>query len=762
MQTNPGAAGSTEQSKREIAIQGGLMWQVSPDLMCVCDLAGRFELTNPAWEAALGWTVEELSGKPYVELLHPDDVERTMAAVADCMARGEPAIRFENRHRAKDGSWRWLSWVAIASGEKLYCSARDVTADKAQADELAASVQERERAWRNARDLMVVVDKEGYFREVNPAASRVLGYAPEEMVGRLTYDFIVPEHHAGSAGALEHALKEELPGYTNRMRRKDGGERWISWVAAPEGEVVYAYGRDVTQERERDGMLDRSRARVRAIFETSYQLQGLLSPEGAVLDANRTSLAAIGAGIEQVVGKPLWETPWFAATPGAPEKAREAALAAASGESPRFEATLNVAAGPRSYEFSLRPVREASGAVVAIVTEAMDLTERKAAEETMRQAQKMEAVGQLTGGLAHDFNNLLASVSGSLELLRRRIEQRRFHELARYVDIGRGAAQRAAALTHRLLAFSRRQTLDPKPTDVGALAVGMEDMIRRSVGPTLATEVAVADGLWATLVDPPQLESALLNLSINARDAMPDGGELTIRAANQTVVGAAAREWGLEPGDYVALRVSDTGSGMSPEVLARVFEPFYTTKPLGQGTGLGLSMVYGFAKQSGGAVRIESKVGVGTTVAIYLPRYEAGVEEAREEAPADPPKGEKGQTVLVVDDEASVRTLVVDVLQDLEYWPLEAKDGASAMAILASGQRIDLLITDVGLPGGMNGRQVADAAREKRPDLPVLFITGYALGAMEGKELIGERMHVMSKPFGMDALAIRIKQLIEG
>ncbi|MES2184031.1 MAG: PAS domain-containing protein [Pseudomonadota bacterium] len=392
------------------------------------------------------------------------------------------------------------------------------------------------------------------------------------------------------------------------------------------------------------------------------------------------------------------------------------------------------------------------------ITEA--LAQRENAEEALRQSQKMEAVGQLTGGLAHDFNNLLASISGSLELLKKRVEQGRYTDLDRYIGIARGATQRAAALTHRLLAFSRRQTLDPKPTDANRLIQGMEDLIRRTVGPEIRVDIDLDAHLWPTLVDPHQLENALLNLCINGRDAMADGGTLTVKTANQPINSSVAEEWNVEHGDYVALYVTDAGSGMSTELVKRVFEPFFTTKPLGMGTGLGLSMVYGFARQSGGDVRIHSEVGLGTSVCIYLPRHTVA-ETVELASPAmDVPRAVRGQTVLVVDDEPSVRLLVLEILREAGYAALEAADGASAMAILRSDARLDLLVTDVGLPGGMNGRQIADAARMDRPGLPVLFVTGYAEGAMSPQMPIG--MHLMPKPFGMDALVARVKQLIDG
>ena len=383
------------------------------------------------------------------------------------------------------------------------------------------------------------------------------------------------------------------------------------------------------------------------------------------------------------------------------------------------------------------------------------------AEEQLRQSQKMEAAGQLTGGLAHDFNNLLTGVIGSLELLRTRISQGRLNDVDRYVEAAQGAANRAAALTHRLLAFSRRQTLDPKPTDVDRLVSGMEELVRRTVGPAITVETAAYADLWTTLVDPGQLENALLNLCINARDAMPDGGRLIVETANRCLDWRAARERDLEPGEYVSLCVSDNGTGMSPEIVAKALDPFFTTKPIGMGTGLGLSMIYGFVKQSGGQVRIHSEVEKGTTVCLYLPRHRGDAEAAGSTPElADAPRAEAGQAVLVVDDEPTVRMLVTDVLEDLGYTAIEAVDGAAGLKILRSDVRIDLLVTDVGLPGGMNGRQVADAARVARPELKVLFITGYAENAVLRHGHLEPGMHVLIKPFAMEVLANRIKELI--
>ncbi|MEN0104963.1 MAG: ATP-binding protein [Pseudomonas sp.] len=383
------------------------------------------------------------------------------------------------------------------------------------------------------------------------------------------------------------------------------------------------------------------------------------------------------------------------------------------------------------------------------------------AEEKLRQSQKMEAVGQLTGGLAHDFNNLLAGISGALELMNKRFAQGRLSEIDKYMSAAQGAAKRAAALTHRLLAFSRRQTLEPRPTNVNTLMYGMTELIQRTVGPAIVVETLGASDLWPAFVDASQLENALLNLCINARDAMPDGGRITLETANHWLDAEAARAHEIPAGQYLCLSVSDTGSGMSPEVMAHVFEPFFTTKPIGQGTGLGLSMIYGFAQQSGGQVRIVSSVNQGTTVSIYLPRHNGAA--PHEEQAADETgvaAAQRGETVLVVDDEPTVRMLLADVLGELGYLVIEAADSVAGLKLLRSDVHIDLLITDVGLPGGMNGRQMADAGLALRPQLKTLFITGYAENAAIGMGQLQPGMQVLTKPFAVDALTVRVRELL--
>ncbi|ONG46627.1 hybrid sensor histidine kinase/response regulator [Pseudoroseomonas deserti] len=389
--------------------------------------------------------------------------------------------------------------------------------------------------------------------------------------------------------------------------------------------------------------------------------------------------------------------------------------------------------------------------------------ERREIAAALAQAQKMEAVGQLTGGLAHDFNNMLVGISGSLELLQRRLDQGRHEQLGRYVAMAQQGAERAAALTHRLLAFSRRQTLDARATPVNALVDGMLNLIRATVGPEITVERHLASDLWLTLCDPHQLENALLNLCINARDAMATGGTLTIGTANLRLDRQEASMLSeARAGDYATLSVTDTGTGMSPEVLARVFEPFFTTKPQGQGTGLGLSMIYGFVQQSGGHVQIDSAPGRGTTVRLALPRHEArGPQPAAEQQVAARLDG-RDKVVLVVDDEASVRLILAEVLGDLGYTVIEASAGHEGLSLLRSSPPIDLLVTDVGMPGGMNGRQLADAARRQRPELPVLFVTGFAASGLARDGTLPEGMQVLAKPFPVGELIRKVQELLPG
>jgi PAS domain S-box-containing protein len=628
-----------ERQVIERSAVGGQFWQISPDLLGVLNGDGYFERTNPAWLRVLGWSEEEVLQQSIFELLHPDDREPTRGGF-EYMKEGNPILRFDNRYLRKDGGYNWFAWSAAPLGDAYYCSGRDITAEKEHAAALAASAAERDRVWRYSRDLLIVINLDGVFRAVNPACTEILGYRPEELIGRNLLEFIWPEDLAFTRGGLRAASKQDIDDFENRYAHKDGTPRWISWHTSAEGDVVYGYGRDITQV-----------------------------------------------------------------------KAAQAQLSLA--------------------------------------------------QEQLRQSQKMEAVGQLTGGLAHDFNNLLAVICGQLELLQLRLAQGHLGGVERYIGSAQGAARRAAALTQRLLAFSRRQTLDPRPTDANRLISGMEELIRRTIGPNIVLEVVGAGGLWPIFIDHSQLENAMLNLCINARDAMPAGGRITIETANKWLDDRTARERELPPGQYISICVTDTGTGMTPEVKARAFDPFFTTKPLGEGTGLGLSMIYGFVRQSGGQVRIYTEVGDGTTMCLYLPRFIGSMADADTPEVALPADHGTGETVLVIDDQPEVRGLIVQVLEQNGYLTMEAGDGPSGLKILQSDARVDLLITDVGLPGGMNGRQVADAARVARADLRVLFVTGYAENAVVGNGRLDPGMEIITKPFNIDNLSNKVREMLD-
>ena len=408
-------------------------------------------------------------------------------------------------------------------------------------------------------------------------------------------------------------------------------------------------------------------------------------------------------------------------------------------------------------------VRNDAGELIGFAKVTRDITEKReaqqqleAAREALFQSQKIESVGQLTGGIAHDFNNMLAGVIGALNLLDRRIKAKRYDETDKYIAAALDAANRAAALTSRLLAFGRRQSLDIKPVNLAAAVRSIRQMVASGMGENIAIETNFDDEGLMALADLHQLESAILNLAINARDAMPKGGTLTFSTAPTRV--GAERRGDLQPGDYVLVSVADTGLGMTADVMEKAFEPFFTTKPSGAGTGLGLSMVYGFVKQSGGHVEIESVEDLGTTVTLYLPRAPQEVTDNAARRKGKTPKGD-GEVVLVVEDDRHVRMLVMDVLEELGYEAKEATDANAAIPYLESNQPLDLLISDVGLPG-LNGRQLADIARHHRPGLRVLFLTGYAAHASVRSEFLAQGMDLMTKPFELDALAAKIKEML--
>ena len=632
----------------------------------------------------------------------------------------------------------------------------------------------------------ILLDHAFSVTEVNAEGLRIDGRPREEIVGCHLLEAWPEAEHFPIWPAYRRAMAERVPVALECRYASDRRDFWLDVRAypVPEGGGLAVFYRDVTARKRAEAALRDSEGRLRPLVSAS-------SDALYRMNADWTGMRQLsGGGFLSDTGR--LNRAWLEEYIYPDDQARVlAAIQEAMRTRGVFELEHRVRRADGTLGWTLSravPLLDPDGGIREWFGAASDVTARKEAEaalrhanealearvaertaelsqaaDALRQSQKMEAVGQLTGGLAHDFNNLLAGIMGSLELLQARVAQGRIGDLDRYLAAAQGAAKRAAALTHRLLAFTRRQTLDPKPTDVNRLASGMEELIRRTVGPQVAVEIVGAAGLWVTLVDPNQLENALLNLCINARDAMPDGGRLTVETANRWLDERTARQRDLPPGQYVSLCVSDTGTGMTPEVVQRAFDPFFTTKPIGMGTGLGLSMIYGFVQQSGGQARIYSEVGQGAMVCLYLPRHHgAAASENAEAELAGAPRAEQGETVLVVDDEPTVRMLVTEVLEDLGYTAIEAADGPTGLKVLRSDARIDLLVTDVGLPGGMNGRQVADAGRAVRPELKVLFITGYAENAVLSHGHLDPGMHVLTKPFAMEALASRIKELIAG
>ena len=639
-------------------------------------------------------------------------------------------------------------------------------AGRALLDQHAATRNaELDCAWRVSQELLVVALPDGTIETVNPMWTTVLGYAPSEIVGQNFTQFTHPGDVEATLAVFAGILRQPLTvPHVYRFRHRNGSWHWLSWTGAFAGGKVYAAGRDLMPERQREHALRDAEEFTRLALDSVGGV-GIWNADLQQGDYVCDAAIADLYGVDPVRGAGGVPADEFLANVHPDDLAAlgvEIARSLTNGKDMAFEYRLRHPNGTVRWVLSRwRTHMDDNGQPVRRTGIGIETTSQRNLEEQLRQAQKMEAVGQLTGGLAHDFNNLLAGITGALDLMQIRIRQGRTAELERYMTVAQGAARRAAALTHRLLAFSRRQTLDPRPTNVNALVAGMEELIRRTVGPQIALEVVGTVGLWPTLIDAGQLENALLNLCINARDAMPGGGRITIETANKWLDHGAARAHDIPEGQYLSLCVTDTGTGMTPELAAKVFEPFFTTKPMGEGTGLGLSMIHGFARQSGGEVRIYSEVGEGTTVCIYLPRYygELDAEDAGLRIEADAPGGQ-GETVLVVDDEPSVRMLVVEVLQDLGYNAIEAGDSAAGLKLLHSDARIDLMVTDVGLPGGMNGRQLADAALERRPGLKVLFITGYAENSLIGNGHLRPGMQVLTKPFAIDALTERIREMI--
>lgn len=627
----------------------------------------------------------------------------------------------------------------------------------------------------SVRDYAIyMLDAHGIVTSWNPGAQRFKGYTAAEIIGQHFSRFYTEDDH--QAGVPQRALtialtegKFEAEGW---RVRKDGSRFWAHVLIDPirdDGGNLVGFAkvtRDITERKQAQEALRQSETHFRLLVQgvIDYAIF-MLDTTGHVTNWNAGAQRMKGYAAEEIIGEHFsrFYTNEDRAA-GIPMRGLRTAEQTGKFETEGWRLRMD---GTRFWaSVVIDAIRDTDGTLIGFAKVTRDITERKKAQEALEetraalfQAQKMEAVGQLTGGITHDFNNLLQAIGGSLEIIQQRLAAGR-GDVERYVTAAQTSVDRAAALTRRLLAFARRQPLKPERTDLKALVDGLRDMIERSVGETVRVETRLAPELWPIWADANQVEAALLNLAINARDAMPDGGRLTVQGANTHLDEAAvASEAGMQPGNYVMLEVADTGTGMPPEVRARAFEPFFTTKPIGQGTGLGLSQIYGFARQSGGCVRIASTVGRGTSVTLYLPRYQ-GAETASspEKAPDRPPLPVTG-TVLVVEDEAIVRMLLVEALREQGSTVLEAEDGNAALTILASPTGIDLLVTDVGLPG-ISGQQIAETARSMRPHLKVLFLTGYAGNADTDKEVLGPCTRLLGKPIAIDQFLAQVYEIL--
>jgi len=790
----------TEHKRREQALRDSRqrfqdMLEALPQIAFVIGIDGVAEYYNRRFVEYVG---RPIGADPAsrTALHHPDDQGQLVKARMEA-AFYDREYTAEIRIRRHDGAYRWhfircsplkrdgktVSWLGTAIdihdmreaqetqrqvNDRLEQRVAERTRDLAEANQrLRASEENHRSLFRKAPVPMHSLDAQRRIADVNERWLDLFGYAREEVIGRKMADFYASENMTLHDTRWRELLETGSVRDVERQFVKKSGEVFDGLISAylehdDEGRFTRTISVivDITARKHAEDAVSRERQLSELLIENGTDGIIGIDKEMRYIAWNPRMETISGIAREQVLGRHLFERrPDFLGTP-----VEAAWRAAMEGRRSTLRDQPHNYPPPGKSGFSdinFAPLYTRDRGIIGGFAFLHDTTERRRIEEQLRQSQKMEAIGQLTGGVAHDFNNLLTIIVGNLDNLQRHLPDKA--DARRMAEAIMRAATRATTLTHRLLAFARRQPLEPKPIDVNKLVAGMSDLLRRSLGESIVIETVLAGGLWRTLADPNQLESALLNLAVNARDAMPQGGKLTLETANAFLdEGYAAAHEDLTAGQYVVIAVSDTGSGMTPEVAEKAFEPFFTTKEVGQGTGLGLPQVYGFVKQSGGHVKIYSEPGEGTTVKLYLPRLAAAgaPSEGAAEKPTQP-EPFAGVAILLVEDDDDVRNYGGNILRELGYRVLEAPTGAEALRLLEAEPEIRLLFTDIGLPGGLNGRQLADEAKRRRPDLKVLFTTGYARNAIVHQGRLDPGVELIVKPFTAMALGSKVRQVLQ-
>ncbi|HVX41490.1 MAG TPA: PAS domain S-box protein [Gemmatimonadaceae bacterium] len=734
---------------------------------CIRDDAGgvvdfRLVELNGRGENFLGRSRADVVGRPVTELLPLLREHGLIDSFAQVVATGE-SFEDELRFRAPDGTTRWVRHSVVRVDDGIAITSRDITKRKQIAESLAESEARFRHLVESATDGIYRIDPYGIFTYANPIASRLLGFAPDEpgIVGRLYLDFVRRDYHEQGIALYRRQIVERTPVtyWEFPAIALDGNELWIGQNVHIEQEhgrltSLFAVARDITKQKQAELALRESEARHRFLAENSTDMLARTTPGGTILYASPVCLTLLGYAADELVGRSVFEY-----VHADDLEAVRASSARLLGHREIETLTYRIRRHDGSYvwfETTSQAVRDdASGRPVEVLSVSRDVTERRRLEDELRQAQKMEAVAQLAGGVAHDFNNLLTAIRGFTDLLARSVQP----DDPRRADIGEivKATERAAALTRQLLAFSKRQVLRLESLSINDVVDDMAKIVRRLVGESITVETELAEAAWPVRADPGQLEQVLLNLALNARDAMRKGGTLRISTRNVEVAGPSTPDAVLAPGKYVVLVVSDSGTGMSEETRAHAFEPFFTTKEQAGRAGLGLATVYGIVTQSGGRISVASELGRGTTVTIHLPVTDASL--GTPSGDGTRPRSVAGNVVLVAEDNEGVRALTVRVLADAGYQVLEACDGLEALEVLRGlREPIDMLISDVMMPR-MSGTELAAQFQRLQPGSPILLMSGY-MDEESVRRSFADPSAVLPKPFSPEVLLARVEEAI--